>query len=222
MLNKYLLSCFCLLLLLKNNLSAQTPVVIDPVLDAATIAENIIENNNYNKIKEKQNSIEALQVTTVATTALINDWQKKIYTGLTTIKDNVQNAFQILEAYKMLKKIYDNEEKMITEGWSNPLTYSLVVTAQEEMVQKAVTYYGSIATLIMKADSKLIMSAGERIMLLNKVLDDLRVLDAIAYSCYLKVHWAVVNGLFQTLNPFGNIVNKDAGIVKDILHSYKF
>lgn len=210
------------LVLLSFALKAQTPVVIDPILDAATIAENIIENNNYKKIKEKQNAIEALQATTVATTALINDWQKKIYNGLTTIKNNVQNAFQVFESYKLLKKIYENEDKMISEGWGNPLTYTLVVKAEEEMVQKAVTYYESIATLILKADTKMIMDAGERIMLLNKILDDLRVLDAIAYSCYLKVHWAVINGLFKTLNPSSSMVNKDAALIKDILHSYKF
>jgi hypothetical protein len=210
------------MLLANSQAFAQSPIVIDPVLNAVTIAADILENSNYNKIKDKQNAIEALQAATVATTTLINDWQKKIYNGLTTIKNNVQNAFQVYEAYKLLKKIYENEDKMIAEGWSNPITYALVVKAQEEMVTRAVTYYESIAALILKADSKMLMDAGERLMLLNKVLDDLRVLDAIAYSCYLKVHWAVVNGLFQTINPFSNIVNKDASIVKDILHGYKF
>ena len=95
MLSKVIAIALLLLSFGDIQLNAQTPVVIDPVLDAATIAADILENNNYNKIKDKQNAIEALQITTVATTALINDWQKKIYTGLTTIKQNVQNAYQV-------------------------------------------------------------------------------------------------------------------------------
>ena len=199
-----------------------SPVVIDPVLDAATIAGFVLENENYTKIKDNQNAIEALQATVVATTASINDWQKKIFKGLTTVKQNVQNAWQIYECYTLLKQLYNNESKMISEGSPDPLAYALVAKAQTELVNKGITYYGQISTLLVQQSSDMIMDAGERISLMNKILADIRTLDNIAYQCYLKVHFTVINGLWKGLLGTSKIVNQDAQLMNSTLKTWKF
>jgi hypothetical protein len=199
-----------------------SPVVIDPVLDAATIAGFVLENDNYTKIKDNQNAIEVMQATVVATTASINDWQKKIFNGLTTVKQNVQNAWQIYECYTLLKQLYSNESKMISEGSSDPLAYALVTKAQTELVDKGVTYYGQISTLLVQESSDMIMDAGERISLMNKILADIRTLDSIAYECYLKVHFTVVNGLWKGLLGTSRIVNQDAQLMNSVLKTWNF
>jgi hypothetical protein len=206
-----------------EHLQAQvSPVVIDPVLDAATIAGFVLENDNYTKIKQHQEAIEALQTTLVATTASINIWQKKIFTGLTTVQQNVQNAWQIAECYTLLKQLYNNESKMIAEGASDPLALVLVEKAQTELVNKAVTYYDQIATLLIKQRSDMIMDAGERISLMNKILADIRILDGIAYQCYLKVHYTIVNGLWKSLLGTNKIANQDAQLMNSVLKNWKF
>jgi hypothetical protein len=199
-----------------------SPVVIDPVLDAATIAGFVLENDNYTKIKDNQNAIEVLQATVVATTASINDWQQKIFNGLTTVQQNVQNAWQIYECYTLLRQLYSNESKMISEGSSDPLAYALVAKAQTELVDKGVTYYGQISTLLVQESSDMIMDAGERITLMNKILADIRTLDNIAYQCYLKVHFTVVNGLWKGLLGTSMIVNQDAQLMNSVLKTWKF
>ncbi len=199
-----------------------SPVVIDPVLDAATIAGFVLENENYTKIKDNQNAIEALQATVVATTASINDWQKKIFNGLTTVKQNVQNAWQIYECYTLLKQLYTNESRMISEGSSDPLAYALVAKAQTELVNKGITYYGQISTLLVQENSDMIMDAGERLSLMNKILADIRTLDNIAYQCYLKVHFTVINGLWKGLLGTSKIVNQDAQLMNSTLKTWKF
>ena len=199
-----------------------SPIVIDPVLDAVTIAGFALENDNYTKIKDNQNAIEVLQATVVATTASINDWQKKIFNGLTTVKQNAQNAWQIYECYTLLKQLYSNESKMISEGSSDPLAYALVAKSQTELVDKGVTYYGQISTLLVQESSDMIMDAGERISLMNKILADMRTLDNIAYQCYLKVHFTVENGLWKGLLGTSSIVNKDAQLMNSVLKTLKF
>jgi hypothetical protein len=199
-----------------------SPVVIDPILDAATIAGFALENENYTKIKDNQNAIEVLQATVVATTASINDWQKKIFNGLTTVKQNVQNAWQIYECYTLLKQLYSNESKMISEGSSDPLAYALVAKAQTDLVNKGITYYDQIANLLVQESSDMIMDAGERITLMNKILADIRTLDNIAYQCYLKVHFTVENGLWKGLLGTNRIVNQDAQLMNSVLKIWKF
>lgn len=208
-------------LILSLNVNAQE-LVIDPVLAAITGASAIIENESYDKIKDKQKAIEALQAATVATTEFINNWQKKIYNGLLYVSSTVNNAYQVYEAAKIVASIYDLERKMLEEAKKNPLALIFALKYQKEMVIRAIEYYNQIQNLILKTgDEKLLMDAGERTLLLNQVLQNLRVIESFAVSSYYKVRYAVMNGMIKTLNPFGNFVNRDAQIVKDILNRWQ-
>lgn len=197
-------------------------LVIDPVMAGVTTANAIMENNSYNKIKDNQNAIEKLQAATVVTTEYINKWQKKLYDGLLYVSATVNNAYQVYDAARILSNIYELEQKMVEEARKEPLALIFAVQYQREMVLHAVQYYNQIYDLILKAgDDKLLMNAGERTLLLNQVLESLRVIESYAVSSYYKVRYAVMNGILKTLNPFGSFVNRDAQIVKDILGKWQ-
>jgi hypothetical protein len=194
----------------------------DPVLTGVTLSSSALENSSYIAIKTKQKAIEGLQASTLAFTNTINSIQHKLYDGLLYVSSTVKNAYQVYDCYTLLKSIYENESKMVKEAQQNPLALGFAVRFQKEMVVKAVEYYGQIQSFIMKEnDEKLLMDAGERTMLLTTLLDDLRVIEAYAVSSYYKVHWTVQDGIIRTINPFGNFVNKDAQITKDILRNWK-
>jgi hypothetical protein len=204
-------------------LSNAQGLVIDPVLEAATITTGAAENSTLNDIKSKQTSIEALQATTVATVNLINDWQQKTYNGLLYVSNTLKNVYQIYECYTVLDEIYTNESNMLSIAGQNPLSLAFAAKFQEDMVTKAIEYYGQIQTFILSAgDDKLLMDAGERSQLMNRALDDLRVIDALAYSSYLKVRLVVHQGIISSLDPFAGMANHDNIIVKDVLGSWKF
>jgi hypothetical protein len=195
----------------------------DPVLEGVTISNGVMENQAYSNIKSNQKTITELQTATAATVSFINEWQKKTYNGLLYVSATVKNAYQVAACYKALQKIYEYESKMLAEAQSNPLALAFSMKYQELLVTKAIQYYGDIERLILKeGDEKLLMDAGERTKLLNRVLTNLNVLAGYSYSAYLKVHWAVINGIYNTLNPFASYVNKDKQIVKDVLKKMKF
>lgn len=200
---------------------AQT-LTVDPILSGVTIASSALEDISYTTIKKKQTSIEALQASTLVFTNAINNIQNKLYKGLLYVSSTVHNAYQIYDCYTLLKSIYENESKMISEARKNPLALIFAVKFQNEMVVKAIAYYGQINEFILKEnDEKLLMDAGERTLLLTTILEDLRAIESYAVSSYYKVHWAVQDGIIKTLNPFGNFVNKDVQIAQDILKNWK-
>ncbi len=197
-------------------------LVIDPVMAGITTANAIIENNSYDKIKDNQNAIEKLQAATVVTTEFINKWQKKLYDGLLYVSSTVNNAYQVYDAARILGNVYNLEKRMMEEAKKEPLALIFAVKYQREMILHAIQYYNQIHELILKVgDEKLLMNAGERTLLLNQVLESLRVIESYAVSSYYKVRYAVMNGILKTLNPFGSFVNRDAQIVKDILGRWK-
>jgi len=218
---KKLLLLYIFLSFISRNVQAQK-LVIDPVMAGITTANAIIENNSYDKIKDNQNAIEKLQAATVVTTEYINKWQKKLYDGLLYVSSTVNNAYQVYDAARILGNIYDLERRMMQEARKEPLALIFAVKYQREMILHAIQYYNQIHELILKVgDEKLLMNAGERTLLLNQVLESLRVIESYAVSSYYKVRYAVMNGILKTLNPFGSFVNRDAQIVKDILGRWK-
>lgn len=198
-------------------------MVFDPALSGVLMFNNVMENNSMADIKEKQNMIQNLQTATVATVNFINEWQKKTYEGLLYISNNVKNVFQLYECYKVLQSIYESETAMLREARKNPLALAFATKIQAEMITRAIGYYGQIKALILKeGDKNLLMNAGERIRLMNEILMNLKVIDALAYSSYLRVRMVVQQGIIKSLNPFASIVNRDAQLVKDVLNKWKF
>ena len=198
-------------------------VTTDPVLTAALIANGTLENSSMNDIKKKQTAIELLQATTASAVSFINSWQQKTYNGLLYVSSSVKSAYQVYECYKILQSIIDNESKMISTARKNPLALAFALKFQSDMITRATSSYAQISELIIKEnDSKLLMDAGERMHLLNQVMSDLKVIEALAASSYFRVKWAVSQGIINTLNPFQGLINRDANIVKDIMGTWKF
>lgn len=198
-------------------------LVFDPVLSASLARNGASEDNSLKAIKEKQTIIQTLQGATVSTVNFINDWQKKTYEGLMYVSGSVKNVYQVYECGRILSKIYESESKMIAEAQKNPLALGFATKMQTEMITRAIGMYGQLQELILKeGDKNLLMDAGERTKLMNEILRDLGVINAYAYSSYLKVRLVVRQGLINSINPFGNIVNRDAQIVKEVIGKWKF
>lgn len=112
---------------------------------------------------------------------------------------------------------------MMSVSKSNPVALAFALKFQVEMVTRATDSYAQIAELIIKEnDSKLLMDAGERVRLLNQIMLDLQVIEALSASSLFRVRWAVSQGIINTLNPFHGIINQDGNIVKNIMSSWKW
>jgi hypothetical protein len=206
----------------STSLQAQS-IVSDPALTGITIANGLIEQQANREIKERHTTIQALQTSTVAVVGFINEWHKKMYEGLIQVSGAVSDAWQVRECAIVLGEIYSLEREMIEAAQPNPLALGFAMRFQQEMVIKAIQYYREIHQLILKEDdARLLMDAGERSALINRVLTDLRSIKALAATSLYKVRWAVRNGIINTLNPFASFVNRDARIVQDILRDWRF
>ena len=208
--------------LASNSGSAQS-IVSDPALTGITIANGIFENQTNQQIRDRQTAIQTLQASTVAVVGFMNEWHQKMYNGLIQVSSAVSDAYQVRECALVLGEIYELEREMIEAARPNPLALGFAMKFQQEMLIKAIQYYREINQLILKEnDARLLMDAGERSALLNRVLTDLRSIKALAATSLYRVRWAVRNGIINTLNPFSSFVNRDARIVQDILKSWTF
>jgi len=217
------LTGLCLLFTLCPRGTRAQSLVSDPALVGIVIGGGLLEQQANQDIRERQSAIQTLQGSTVAVVGFLNTWHQKMYEGLVQVSGAVSDAYQVRECALVLAEIYQLEREMVEAARPNPLALGFAMRFQQEMVLKAIQYYREIHQLILKQDdARLLMDAGERTALLNRVLTDLRAIKALAATSLYRVRWAVRNGILQTLNPFAGFVNRDARIVQDILRTWRF
>lgn len=209
------------IILITTKLQAQT-LSIDPTLTTAIGIASGVETSGLNDMKNNQNAIIAAQTATTGFVNQINNLQQATFNGLTYVASAVKNAYQLIQCYKVLQSIYNYQAKMLDECGKDPLAILLAYKAEEEMVIKALALYGQISTIILKEGSDYLMDSGDRARLMYNVLTDLQVVEGYSAAAYYKVHWAVIEGVLHSINPFDHYVNNDANIVKNILGSWKY
>lgn len=218
---KYIILSSFLVFVIGLKTDAQT-LSVDPAMTSAISIASGLETSGLNDMKNNQNAIIAAQTATTNFVNQINTLQQKTLNGLTYVSTAVKNAYQLVRCYHVLQSIYTYQSKMLDECGKDPLAILLAYRAEEEMVTKAIALYGQINTLILKEDSDFLMDSGDRTRLMYNVLTDLQVVEGFSAAAYYKVHWAVMEGVLQSLNPFNRYVNNDANIVKNILGTWKY
>jgi hypothetical protein len=203
-------------------LSAQT-LAIDPTLTFMVGGAAGMEKSSMNKLIKKQNIIEKAQTLTVATVNQINRVQDKLYKGLTYVDNTVRNIWQVTACAEVLADAVKYESKMLKEAKRNPAALAFAMKTQKELFKRGTTLYSSINQFILKAnDKEILMDAGERVRLLNGVLQDLEVIRALAYSSYITVRMIIMEGILNHINPFKYYGYSDAQIVSSIMRNWKF
>ena len=192
-------------------------------LSAAIYSAGRAEKSSWNKVHKAQKAIIAAQTATTTVVDKLNQVQRKIYKGLTTVNSAIRSGYTAVYIGKLVAKTVTYEEKMMKEAGKHPLAALWAAKIQKRLVEKSTACITDINTLILKAkDGSLLMRAGEREQLLWNIKMDLEVMSALAISSYYKIHWVVMQGLLNAINPFSGYVDVDKRLMKDVLNNFQF
>jgi len=218
---KKVISVFGLALLLGHQTEAQR-LVLDPALLAATIAGDVSQNNRLDEMKEHQTAIERAQKLAVAELVFINDWQKKMYEGLTEVAAVLKDLRQIKDAGVIIGDIVEYQKKTANYAADAPHLVLFAEKSEVEFVKKASGLVVYISTVALQGGKDMLMDAGERAKLINHIVTELRLIRALAWSAQKQMYWASKDKLWRLINPWQSYVNQDKRIMADIMKSMKF
>lgn len=211
-----------LIICLATNISAQTPIVVDPALTAAVIAGNTAEKNRMNSIEQLKEKINTTQAATTVVLKQIDNVQSKILKGLSEVNGAVSNLYQIKYCYNALQNVVKYEGMMIAEAKKNPVALAWAYKNQKYMYERALLAYSNIAGFVLKAGNDALMDSGQRTQLIYNILSELQVIEAYAIGSYFNVKRVVQAGVWQSLNPFKDYINMDKKAVREILQRVQF
>ena len=197
-------------------------LTVDPIMTATVAIGGSQQNSRLDEMKDHQTKIQQYQALAVTQLGFINQWQKKMYDGLTTVAAVVRDSKNVLEATTIVNDIIKYQLDAANYAKGNPLLIIFAQKTEAEFKGKALNLVLYISTTALKGGKDMMMDAGQRAELINFIVTELRVIRGLAYTASRQMYWAKMDGIFRSLNPFAGYVNQDKQIADDILRNYKF
>jgi hypothetical protein len=218
---KFLMWPLLILLLPAFHTSYAQELVVDPTVSAAIAVNAGVINGQLNTTNNKLDLIQKGQLAVSSQLVIVNDLQKKIYTGLSQVASVINNLTTIKEIAECGADIVNDVEASVTLAKSDPVLLLFAEQGARDFETRAATLSADVSAFVLKGGNNL-MDSGERGRMLNHIADEMRILRGIAYGMDRAMYWAKINGIFRSLNPWAEWQNEDVRIANDVLTNAKY
>lgn len=170
--------------------------------------------SNTANIKEKMDNIN----TNVAKIVLIRN---QIYNSLVNVNEALKSGKEMKFIIKIVKEISDECVELGKMAIGNPLYVAFAENCARNAMTQSISIFNDINQMILKEGGGLLMDYNSRDFLLRNLTRRLQLLRAEIYMANQTIYYAKLNGFWNTLNPFKDIINSDRMIIKEIINRSK-
>lgn len=197
-------------------------VVVDPqhliVLQenqAVRMAAEGTHQDYLKKINDNVNTVNTNESSVVAAQTLI-------YNSLANVNSALKDGLMVKQITRTTTDIIYYLDQSLTLAKDDPLLLMVTVKIQNEFGPKATAMVSDISGFILKSDGNVLADYNGRDQLLRKVVQQLQILDGMAYGTWKAMFWARERGVLKTLNPFAAYINKDRAFAAQIIQNAKY
>lgn len=192
-------------------------IYIDPTTSSAQLVHSSIINTQLNATKEKLTLIERGQLAVTGQLAIVNSMQDKIYKGLSEVSAILTNLSDVKEIARVTIGMTDDLNRAMDIAKKNPVYLAFAEEQSRFFKERATKLALEVNGMILKGGKDMLMDAGERSKLINKVLNEMLIMRALTYGMYRSMYYAQMKGLFKALNPFQGYIDMDNQMIQDIM-----
>lgn len=165
-------------------------------------------NDNVNTVNENESSVVAAQAL--------------IYNALANVNSALKDGLMVKQISRTTADIIYYLEESMTLAKDDPLLLLVTAKIQNEFGPKASAMVSDISGFILKSDGNVLADYNGRDQLLRNVVQQLQILDVMAYGTWKAMYWTKERGVLKTLNPFANYISKDRAFAAQIIQNAKF
>lgn len=211
-----------LMLLLYISATQAQVLYVDPITSGAIFAHSSAIDGQLNRSNNNLTLIQRGQLAVTGQLVIVNDLQARIYKGLSEVAGVIHSLTTIKEIADIGIDIVGDIEKSIVIAKSNPVLLLFAEQSARDFKSRATNLAIEVSTFVLKGGRDNLMDSGERSKMLNHIADELRILRGLAYGMHRAMYWAKMQGIFRSLNPWGEWVNMDVQIAKDVVRDAKY
>jgi hypothetical protein len=211
---------FCLVL--SHGIAQAQKVVVDPwhvtavTQNAAVRVSAEVAHDQYlSKINNNLNDLN----TNVGSVVIA---QTIIYQALSNVNSALKNGLAVKNIAFITADMTRYIQQALALARSDPalLLFAEHMTAQ--MRTRATMLVGDVSNFILKEGNNILANYNARDELLREVIQQLQILDGLAYGTWKAMFWAKEKGLINSLNPFADFINQDRAFVAQIIENAKY
>ena len=181
---------------------------------AVRYAAETTHNSYLGKINQKLDDIK-INITSVI---LVQDM---IYRSLAEVNGILRTGLTAGQIGGMASEIIRECELMIQTAKGSPHLLLFAEDVAAHMKSRGVSLAMEASDFILKEGSDILMDYEKRDALLRKVVLELRVMRALAFSMHRSMERAKILGMLRMLNPYQGFVNRDTRLADDIIYKIK-
>lgn len=146
--------------------------------------------------------------------------QHLIHSSLTQVNQALRSGIAIRQIGQISSEIIQESNLMIQTASGAPHLLLFAEDVARQMKDRGVRLVSEVSAFVLKEGENVLMDYEKRDALLRKIILELRVMRALAYSMQRSMYWAKINGVLKTANPYRDFINRDTRLVNDILYKY--
>ncbi|MEN0053589.1 MAG: hypothetical protein AAGC65_07960 [Mucilaginibacter sp.] len=177
---------------------------------ATRLAAELSYDNSLEQIHKNTDDI-ALNLSSVALV------QTMIHRSLTEVNEALKDGIQIKQLGTLVASITKYSNQALDLAKDNPELMLFAESATQQMKERGIKIVTEVSTVVLQQKEDLLMNYNVRDELIRKVVNELQIMNALAYGIWQNMYWAKERGIIKSLNPYRQYVAKDDAIMDDIL-----
>lgn len=210
--------CCCLLLTTLNSIAQR--LVFDRnhfnIVNENGAVRAATENTHNNYLSSINNRLSDINLN-VSSVIMV---QTLIHNSLTEVNQALRSGIALRQIGQLSNEIIYESNLMIKTASDAPYLLLFAEDVARQMKNRGIRLVNEVSVFVLKEGENLLMDYEKRDALLRKIILELRVMRALVYSMQRSMHWAKINGVLKTVNPYKHFINQDTRLVDDILFKY--
>ncbi|MDE0561577.1 hypothetical protein OU792_16385 [Algoriphagus sp. NF] len=147
--------------------------------------------------------------------------QTMIVNSLTQINEGFKDAIQVRMIAETVLDISSISAEAFRLAGDNPILFLFVEEYTAQAKKRSLNLASEVSSLILKEGDDLLMNYNVRDELLDSVQKELQVILALVLAAKNSIYWAKTNGIIRSLNPYQAYINRDLGLINEIIIKQK-
>lgn len=181
-------------------------------------ARSAAESTHNNYLGKISNNIDQVN-TNVGSVVLA---QAMIYNALANVNSALKDGLAVKNISFITGDIIYYLGQAMELAKDDPILLLVTSNIQNQMGPRATALVSDISGFVLKSGNNVLADYNGRDELLRKVIQQLQILDSMAYGTWKTMFWASERGLLKTLNPWQNFINKDKTFALQTIQNAKY
>ncbi|WP_343556285.1 hypothetical protein [Sphingobacterium sp.] len=147
--------------------------------------------------------------------------QDMVYRSLVEVNSALRAGLTVRQISGIASEIIRECDLMVKTASNSPHLLLFAEDVAAHMKSRGVNLAMEVSDFILKEGSNVLMDYEKRDALLRKIVLELRVMRALAFSMQRSMERAKILGMLRMLNPYQGFINQDTRLADDIIYKIK-